>query len=178
MKLKLTSSRKSFLLRHLAKHAYDGNIQLPRTGVNILENFDICEGRYKCKRLEKHKHLQSKVREFVVELFKERKMSDYLEDELNLWCDTGVSFAICDDDKITGVILSLFIEKESDTPDYVSAKEWLNQAADLATSQTRHNPAHVWRNAQFLHLQHFNQQIISKHGAKFGLHAGAGCLSE
>ena len=106
----MTSSGKSFLLRHLAKHAYDGKIQLPRTGVNILENFDICDGKYKCRRLDKHKELQSKVREFVVEnfyapapvptaleLYKERKMTDYLEDELNLWFDSGVSFGICDE---------------------------------------------------------------------------------
>ena len=43
----------------------------------------------------------------ALELFKERKMSDYLEDELNLRCNTGVSFG-CHDDKITDAVSAPF----------------------------------------------------------------------
>ena len=187
----VSSSRKLSLFTHLVKHVYTGEIQLPRKTVNILHDFDINDGKYQCRMVDKDKMVQNKVKEFmldnfysmapvpvVLKLFMECKMTSYLEDELDLWCQTGVSYGIFQGDRIVGASFNLFVEKTSERLDYVSAREWLNQAAEVATSQTQHNPVHVWRNTQFLHLQHFNQQIISSQGAKFGLHLACGAVEE
>ena len=185
----LSSLNKVNLLKHLTKHAYNGEIQLPRTSVDILDNFNICDGKYKSKRVDKDKAVRSKVEEFmldnfyaiapvpvVLELYKDRKMTEYLEDEFNLWSSCGVSFGLFDGEKVAGAGLNLFVAKPvEDNVDYVRAKDWHNLAAELATSQTFHNPVYCWRNSQFLHLQHFNQHNIKVHGASFGLHLG--CLS-
>ena len=68
-------------------------MRLPRTRVNVLDDFNLFEGKYQCKRVDKKN--RSKVQAFmldnfyaiapvpvVLELYKDRKMTDYLEDEL------------------------------------------------------------------------------------------------
>ena len=55
----------------------------------------------------------------VLELYKDRKMTDYLEDELNLFCDGGVSFGILHGDTVAGAGLNLFVEKPAQMIDYV-----------------------------------------------------------
>jgi len=191
MSISLSSSNKLFLVRHLAHHAYEGKIQLPRTRASILNNFDICGGKYQCRRVDQDKEVQSKVKEFVVdnfyatapvpvalELFKERKLTAYLEDEINQWFHTGVSFGVFHGDRIIGTAFNFLVEKPSETPDYLSAKEWHNCAAELATTQSHHNPLHVWRHYQLLHMQHFAKQITAAEDALFGLHIGSGCLEK
>ena len=111
----------------------------------------------------------------ALELYKDRQMTDYLEDELNLFCDGGVSFGIFHGDKVAGANLNLYVEKPPQKIDYVCAKDWHNQAAELASTQSGQNLAHFWRNSQFLHLQHFCQHAVTQNNAKFGLHLG--CLS-
>ena len=111
----------------------------------------------------------------VLELYKDRKMTDYLEDELNLFCDGGVSFGIFHGDKVAGAGLNLFVEKPTQKIDYVCAKDWHNKASELTSTQSGQNLAHFWRNSQFLHLQHFCQHVITQNDAKFGFHIG--CLS-
>ena len=184
----LSSSSRINLLNYLAKYAYNGEIQLPRTSVNILNNFNISDGKYQCMRVDRDKVVRSKVEDFmldnfyaiapvpvVLELFKDCKKTEYLEDELNLWSNSGVSYGVLHGEKVAGAGLNLFVAKPVNSVDYVPAKDWHNLAAELSTSQTCHNPVYFWRNCQFLHLQHFNQHIINNHGASFGLHLG--CLS-
>ena len=182
-------SSKLYLVRHLAQHAYDGKIQLPRSRTNILNNFDICEGKYQCRRVDQDKEVQSKVKDFVVdnfystapvplalELFKDRKVTAYLEDEINEWFHTGVSFGIFHGDKIIGTSFNFLVEKPTKAADYVSAKEWHNCAAELVTKQSHHNPLHAWRHYQLLHWQHFTKHLTDAQDAVFGLHLGTGCL--
>ena len=191
MSSSLSSSSKLHLVRHLAQHAYEGKIQLPRSRANILNNFDICEGTYQCRRMDQDNEVQSKVKEFVLdnfyatapvpvalELFKERKVTTYLEDEINQWFHTGVSFGIFHGDKIIGTSFNFLVEKPTETPDYVSAREWHNYAAELVTTQSHHNPLHAWRHYQLLHWQHFAKQITDAEDALFGLHMGTGCVEK
>jgi hypothetical protein len=114
----------------------------------------------------------------VLELFNERKRTQYLEDELDLFCDGGVSFGIFHGDKVAGAGLNLFFEKPSQKIKYICAKDWHNRAAELANTQSNQNPVHVWRNYQFLHLQHFCQQVIAEKDATFGFHFGCFSLAE
>ena len=157
-------------------------ILFTRIGVNILDNFEICEGKYQCMRVGTEN--RSKVQNFmldnfyaiapvpvVLDLFKDRKMTDYLEDELDLFCDNGVSFGIFHGDKVVGAGLNLFVENPTQKIDYVCAKDWHNRAAEFASKHSDQNPVHLWRNSQFLHLQHFCQQVIAENDAKFGLHS-------
>jgi len=135
----LSSVNKVNLLKHLAKHAYNGEIQLQRTSVNILDNFNISDGKYKCLRVDKDKVVRSKVEEFmldnfyaiapvpvVLELYKDGKMTEYLEDELNLWSSCGVSFGVFHGEKVAGAGLNLFVAKPVEDVDYVSARDWHN----------------------------------------------------
>jgi len=175
-------------LDHLAKHMYRGKINLPRLPVNLLHNTDICGGKYLSRRVDKD--TRGPVVNFMLEnfyslapvpvalgLYKERKMSKYLEDELDMFCDNGVSFGVYDGDKVIGAGFNIYFEPPG--PDqqvgYVCAKDWHNRAAMIAAKQTCQDPVHVWRNYQFLHLQHFNQRVVVENGAKFGLHLS--CLS-
>jgi hypothetical protein len=112
----------------------------------------------------------------VLELYKEGKMTQYLQDELNLLCEGGVSFGIFHGHKLAAAIVNLYVEKPAKPTDYVYAKDWLNHAAELAISS--HHPVYFWRNLQFLHLQHFNQHVISEHKAEFGLHLHGGAMRE
>eukprot|EP00092_Neocalanus_flemingeri_P029811 GFUD01032365.1.p1 GENE.GFUD01032365.1~~GFUD01032365.1.p1 ORF type:complete len:274 (-),score=64.27 GFUD01032365.1:93-914(-) len=173
-------------LEHLRRFAYAGKIRLPRIGVNILNNFDICDGKYQGLRVgkENRRGVQNFMLDnfysiapvpVVLELFKDRKMTDYLEDELDLFCDNGVSFGIHHGDQVVGAGLSLFVGKPQEKVDYVCAKEWHNSAAKLACTNSDQNPVYFWRNCQFLHLSHFCQRVIGEHDAKFGLHLS--CLS-
>lgn len=184
---RVLSSVDKWHLEYLAKNAYAGKIRLPRTNVKILDSFEICEGKYQCRRVEKRDD-RTKVQNFmldnfyaiapvpvVLELFKDRKMTQYLEDELNLFCDGGVSFGIFHGDRVAGAGLNLFVEKPSQKSEYVCARDWHNRAAAFASTLSNQDPVHVWRNSQFLHLQHFCQQVIADNDAQFGLHLS--CLS-
>jgi len=181
------------LHRQLVKHAnaYSGEIQLPRPYVNILHNFTFCDGKYDCKRLDRNQEGRVQVQDLLLdnfyttaplpvalELFKERKMTQYLQDELNLLFEGGVSFGVFQGQNLAGAIVNLFVEKPSQPTEYVCAKDWLNQAAELAVSQSSHHPVYFWRNLQFLHLQHFIQHVISEHDAEFGLHICGGARSK
>jgi len=187
--VRVLSNLDKWHLEHLKQFAYAGKIRLPRKPVNILSNFSICDGKYQCLRVGKEN--RSKVQNFmldnfyaiapvpvVLELFKDRKMTDYLEDELDLFCDNGVSFGVFHGDKVIGAGLNLFVEKPSQNIEYICAKEWHNRAATFASKISDQNPVHLWRNSQFLHLHHFCQRVIGENSAKFGLHLSSLSLAE
>lgn len=175
-------------LPYLAQHLYRGKIDLPRLPVNFLHGTDICGGKYLSKLVDKD--TRTPVENFMLDnfyslapvpvalgLYKDRKMSKYLEDELNMFCDNGVSFGLYNRDRVIGAGFNIYFEPPSPAQQvgYVCAKDWHNRAAMFAAEQTCQDPVHVWRNYQFLHLQHFNHRVVMETGAKFGLHLS--CLS-
>jgi len=173
-------------LEFLVKHSYNGKIQLPRTRVKLLDDHFICDSKYKVSVVQKSN--RADVEKFmlnnfyaiapvpvVLNLYNDEKVSTYLQDELSLWCDRGVSCGIFHNDQVIGAGFNLYVDAPDERPKDISAKDWHNQAAEFALVQHKANPVHVWRNAQFLHLQHLNQQVIFDQGSKFGLHLG--CLS-
>ena len=54
-------------------------------------------------------------------------MTNYFENELDLFCDNGVSFGVFHGDDMVGAGFNLVVEKHSQNRDYVCAKGELCQ---------------------------------------------------
>ena len=112
----------------------------------------------------------------------EKKISKFLCDELSLFLDGGVSFAIFHQSQVIGIGINLLFERcvadmidskivrwlifvchsacrTEDTAEYITAEAWHNTAAGIASGGTPGDLVHCWRHYQLLHLQHFCQNI-------------------
>ena len=107
-----------------------------------------------------------------------KRISDFLYDELSLFLDSGLSFAIYHESQIIGIGMNLMFERfghikmiivalrlpscrKEDTAEYTRALEWHNNAAVIASQSfpEAQDTIHCWRHYQFLHLQHFCQNV-------------------
>ena len=100
-------------------------------------------------------------------------LSDFLKDELSLFCDDGVSAGIFHGGTVIGGGWNMFFERFDEKSgvseeEYINAETWLNAAAELAELDPE--PSQCWRHFQFLHLQHYCQHLIRRYDAEFALH--------
>ena len=194
MSFKTRSNQTSrWLSDHLSQFLYSKKIMIPRRQVNKglldLHSFEVANGKYRCHLVGNENKF---VRKFLLDnfyskapvptvlgLYKDKKVTNFLEDELDLLCDNAASFVICDSNEVIGAFTNLSFEKSDKDIGYICAEEWLNTAAKLADEMTpENNPAHFWRNAQFLHLEHFGQHVAQKFDADFAFHLSGACLAE
>ena len=104
-------------------------------------------------------------------------ITDFLQDELNLFLDSGMSFGVYSGGRVVGIGVNLLFPSRyyhhyyDDTthpaprspaaaPELVPALAWHNTAAALAErGHEGQERVHCWRHFQFLHLQHFAQHV-------------------
>ena len=112
---------------HLQKYPYIPNkIGLPRVKHSLFQNYKICDGKYTAEIINPFN--REEVKKFMLdnfycqapvpvalELYRYRNgenyISDFLEDELSLFFDNNVSFAIFHGDKVIGIGTNLMFTR-------------------------------------------------------------------
>ena len=112
---------------HLQKFPYISNrIGLSRVKHDMFQNYKICDGKYNAEIINSYN--RPEVKTFMLENFYcqapvpvalelyrkkngETNISDFLEDELSLFFDNGVSFAIFHGDKVVGIGTNLMFNR-------------------------------------------------------------------
>ena len=111
----------------------------------------------------------------------EQRISPFLCDELSLFFDCGVSFAVLHEGQVIGILTNLLFERydkmyskhvdstlfawvifrteDNSNSEYITAKAWHDAAADIASEGSPSEMVHCWRHYQFLHLQHYGQNV-------------------
>jgi len=107
-----------------------------------------------------------------------QQVSPSLQDELDLFCDPGVSFGIYHGSKVVGGGFCLAVPGPGGGfagggGDFIPASAWHSAAARLATESE--DPAWLWRRAQLVHLTRLCGWAVGEARAQFGLHLS--CLA-
>lgn len=194
MSLKTRSNRPCrWLSDHLSQFLYSGKIMTPSRRQDLerapLPSFEMANGKYQTHLVGTENTF---VKKFLLDnfyrkapvasllgLYKDNKMTKFLEDELDLLCDNAATYAVFESNEVVAVFANLFFDKSDKDIDYICAEEWLNAAAKISEEiPPGNNPCHFWRNAQFLHLEHFGQHAAQTFDSDFAFYMQLGCLAK
>jgi len=183
----VSATNRSWLYNFLANNRYQGEILLPRTIPigNIVSSCSF-DSKYEANLVNPtiNEEVQSAILRIFYKhapvpvclgLYRDEKITDFLQNEINLFKYSGVSVALQDPskcNKVFGCGFSLYFEADDEFRPDIPVEVWHNNAARYIenTLKCSENAIHLWRNYQFLHLKHFCQNIIRQENAAFGIH--------
>jgi len=189
-------SKTAWLTKYLHQTRYRGKILLPRKPPRdkLFDNIKVCNSKFEVNHITpqnchdtKNLMLEIFYKKAPVpsclELYKNQTLTPFLEDEIDIFLNSGVSIAFQDlskGRKVFGAGFSFYFEDDEEDRPELRAEDWHNSAADHIedTIGSHEERSHIWRNYQLIHLKHYCQKIVREEKADFGVHMSQLALEE